>query len=164
MMIMASNKKKHSVLFVCFGNTCRSTMAEGIFQHLVKQRGISDKWIIDSAGIGSWFINCPPNERTMRVLEKNGISDYKHLGRQITEEDFRKFEFIFGMDHGNVEDLKQLAPPNSTAMISLLGEWDPQKELVIRDPYFEPSSNNHVFDKVYAQCLRCCKKILECVS
>lgn len=42
-----------SVLFVCLGNICRSTMAEGIFQHLAKQPQYSGRiGRVDSCGTG----------------------------------------------------------------------------------------------------------------
>lgn len=42
-----------SVLFVCLGNICRSTMAEGIFRDLAKQPQFKDKiGDIDSCGTG----------------------------------------------------------------------------------------------------------------
>lgn len=37
-----------SVLFVCHGNICRSTMAESVFTHKVKMLGLSDQFLIDS--------------------------------------------------------------------------------------------------------------------
>lgn len=44
---------KVSVLFVCLGNICRSTMAEGVFRHLVKDDAWKDKiGRIDSCGTG----------------------------------------------------------------------------------------------------------------
>lgn len=43
-----------AVLFVCLGNICRSTMAEGIFQSLAKQPQYKDKiGAIDSCGTGT---------------------------------------------------------------------------------------------------------------
>ena len=43
-----------SVLFVCLGNICRSTMAEGIFRDLAKQPQYKEKiGRIDSCGTGS---------------------------------------------------------------------------------------------------------------
>ncbi|XP_055901277.1 low molecular weight phosphotyrosine protein phosphatase-like [Biomphalaria glabrata] len=159
-----TEQQKRSVLFVCLGNICRSTMAEGILHHLVKQRGIADNWIIDSAGTGSWHVGCPPDDRTMTVLKKNGVRDYHHLGRLITEEDFTSFEFIFGMDHSNIADISDLAPEESTAKIALLGEYDPQKELIIEDPYFAYRNNKNAFNEVYEQCLRCCTAFLDSVS
>ncbi|XP_059170862.1 low molecular weight phosphotyrosine protein phosphatase-like [Physella acuta] len=154
----------HSVLFVCLGNICRSTMAEGIFQHLVQQRGLKDKWLIDSAGTGDWHIGKSPDDRTMQVLKKNGIKGYKHSGRLITEDDFTTFEYIFGMDHANITDINDIAPANSTAKISLLGSYDPQKELIIEDPYFAYNHNKNAFNEVYEQCMRCCTAFLDSVS
>lgn len=38
------------VLFVCLGNICRSKMAEYMFKDMLKNRNISNKFLIDSAG------------------------------------------------------------------------------------------------------------------
>ena len=40
------------------------------------------------------------------------------------------------MDDSNISELKDLAPSNSTAKIELLGKYDPEGELIIRDPYY----------------------------
>ena len=48
--------KKISVLFVCLGNICRSPAAEAIFIDLIKKNGLTDGFIVDSAGTGSWHI------------------------------------------------------------------------------------------------------------
>ena len=37
------------VLFVCLGNICRSPMADGVFQQLVGDAGLSDQILVDSA-------------------------------------------------------------------------------------------------------------------
>lgn len=54
----------------------------------------------------------------------------------MKKDDFYTFDYIFGMDYWNIEDLEILAPEDSTAKILLLGEFDPLNERVIRDPYF----------------------------
>jgi low molecular weight phosphotyrosine protein phosphatase len=155
---------KHSVLFVCLGNICRSTMAEGIFEHLVKQRGLQNQWLIDSAATGDWHVGGSPDSRTMNELKRNGVDGYKHTVRLITKKDFTTFHYIFGMDHQNISDIKELAPANSTAKIVLLGEYDPEKVLIIEDPYFAYSRNKRAFIEVYEQCLRCCTAFLDAVS
>ena len=48
--------KKISVLFVCLGNICRSPAAEAIFIRLLEKKGLTDGFIVDSAGTGSWHI------------------------------------------------------------------------------------------------------------
>ena len=61
------------VLFVCLGNICRSPMAEGVFQHLVDEAGLSDRIEVDSAGASSWHIGERP-PRTRNVLRQHGIA------------------------------------------------------------------------------------------
>ena len=42
--------KKYRVLFVCLGNICRSPAAQGVFEHIVRKNGMSDRIEADSAG------------------------------------------------------------------------------------------------------------------
>ncbi len=49
-------KGKHTVLFICLGNICRSPAGEGIMKSLVEKAGLSDEFEIDSAGIGNWHV------------------------------------------------------------------------------------------------------------
>ena len=63
-----SSKVKHSVLFVCWGNICRSPTAEAIFKRLLEERGVSGDWRVDSAGTGDWNLGELPDYRTLRTL------------------------------------------------------------------------------------------------
>lgn len=111
-------------------------------------------WLCDSAATADYNVGCPPDRRTIQVLEKNGIKGYKHRARLITDEDFNKFDMIFGMDHANISDLEDLKPRGRChSRLHLLGEWDPNKETIIKDPYFLPGMEP--FDEVFAQCMRC---------
>ncbi|XP_071104388.1 low molecular weight phosphotyrosine protein phosphatase-like isoform X1 [Haliotis cracherodii] len=156
---MAAPTKKKSVLFICLGNICRSTMAEGIFQHLVKTNGLTDQWEIDSAALGDWHNGVPPDDRTMRTLKKNGITGYKHLGRQIKKADFHDFDVIFGMDEDNMSELDEIKPKSCRSKLLMLGECDPEGELIIEDPYY--GNNIKDFEKVYEQCHRACNHFLQ---
>lgn len=40
------------------------------------------------------------------------------------------------MDEDNITDLKERAPDGSKAKILLLGDFDPEWERIIRDPYY----------------------------
>lgn len=64
-----------------------------------------------------------------------------HSPFQIKSKDFSEFDYIFGMDEDNMDDLKSMVPTNSKAKIELLGTYDPQGELIIRDPYYVSSCN-----------------------
>lgn len=93
-------------------------------------------WMVDSAALADWNVGRSPEERCLTVLRENGL-DSNHIGRQIGENDFQQFDYIFGMDEDNVSDLLELAPENCQAKIELLGNYR-MKELdkIIFDPYF----------------------------
>ncbi|GIX70036.1 low molecular weight phosphotyrosine protein phosphatase [Caerostris darwini] len=153
---MAESKK--SALFVCLGNICRSPIAEAVFAHFVKERGLSDKWCIDSAATADYHTGKNPDKRARSCMEKHSI-EMNHRARPISAEDFKKFNYVFGMDENNIRDLKRLAPRNSTAKIELLGDYDPEGACIIRDPYYDDGDEG--FEEVYQQCLRCCKAFLD---
>ena len=59
-------KGKHTVLFICLGNICRSPAGEGIMKSLVEKAGLSDEFEIDSAGSG----NCRCKDTTFLFIRK----------------------------------------------------------------------------------------------
>ena len=95
-----------SVLFVCLGNICRSPMAEGVFRSLA----VSNPRVgqVDSAGTGAYHTLEPPDPRTMATLRARGVTDYDHGARQVEEDDFDAFDYIFAMDRGNLRDLERM--------------------------------------------------------
>ena len=67
----ASKKQRHSsVLFVCWGNICRSPTAEAVFNKVLDERGIADRWTVDSAGTGEWNIGDAPDPRAQETLRQ----------------------------------------------------------------------------------------------
>ena len=122
------------VLFVCLGNICRSPMAEGVFQHKVKEAGLSNKITTDSAGTGHWHIGKPPHQGTRQILEVNGIA-YSHRARQIAEEDLDAFDYILTMDEMNWYEVQILG--RGTAKIARFLDYAPQFGIQeVPDPYY----------------------------
>ncbi|XP_008294399.1 low molecular weight phosphotyrosine protein phosphatase isoform X2 [Stegastes partitus] len=148
-----------SVLFVCLGNICRSPIAEAVFRKMATDAGVADKWIIDSGATSDWNIGSSPDSRGLACLRKHGI-ETSHRARQVTNQDFTSFEYILCMDESNLSELNRRANLVKTysAKIELLGSYDPQKQLIIKDPYYGSGED---FEKVYEQCVRCCKAFLE---
>ena len=99
------NKKR--ILFVCLGNICRSPAAEGIFQHLVNQQQLTDDFIIDSAAIGPWHVGDLPDARMRRCGTRHGY-DFSTRARQLTSDDFARFDYIIGMDTANIRNLNRM--------------------------------------------------------
>ncbi|XP_046826008.1 uncharacterized protein LOC124427308 isoform X1 [Vespa crabro] len=145
-----SQKKK--VLMICLGNICRSPIAEAVFDDQIKKIGLTDQWEVDSAALIGYHTGKNPDRRAMSVLKQRGLTSYSHRARQITVDDFNKYDWIFGMDVENIRELNKLKPQGSKAIIELLGKYDPEGETIIRDPYYDDDSTG--FEKAYDQCVR----------
>lgn len=151
-----------SVLFVCLGNICRSPLAEGVFRHLVEERGLSERFVIDSAGTGAWHVGQPPDRRSVEVAEAHDII-LTGRGRQVRAHDLRRFDVVVAMDRDNLEDLRDLAEAtDGGARLHLLREFDPQADSPdVPDPYFDGASG---FETVYQMVRRSCERLLDALA
>lgn len=103
------NKEKISVLFVCLGNICRSCTAEEIMRHYVKEAGLEDRILLDSAGLTNYHQGEPADARMRAHAARRGYR-ITHLSRPVTYDDFFRFDLIAGMDDRNLDKLKAMAP------------------------------------------------------
>ena len=97
------------ILFVCLGNICRSSTAEGVMLHLIKEAGLEEEFVIDSAGILSYHQGELPDSRMRAHAARRGYQ-LVHRSRPVRTEDFYNFDLIIGMDDRNIDDLKEKAP------------------------------------------------------
>lgn len=100
---------KKKILFVCLGNICRSSTAEGVMLSLLKKAGMENEVMIDSAGILSYHQGELPDSRMRAHAAKRGYN-LVHRSRPVVTDDFEKFDLILGMDDRNIDDLKEKAP------------------------------------------------------
>ena len=131
--------KKISVLFVCLGNICRSPAAEAIFINLLEKKGLTDAFIVDSAGTGSWHIGKKADSRMRIAAEKRDINILS-TARQITSKDFEEFNYILAMDDSNIrniQDLKNRISSTDYASIKKIQNFRSVfNEQEVPDPYF----------------------------
>ena len=131
--------KKVSVLFVCLGNICRSPAAEAIFIDLIKKKRLTDSFMVDSAGTGSWHIGKKADLRMRIAAERRDIRILSRA-RQITSEDLEKFNYILAMDNSNfrnIKNLKNLTSSTQLAAIKKIQDFRSVfKEKEVPDPYF----------------------------
>ncbi|XP_043605153.1 low molecular weight phosphotyrosine protein phosphatase-like isoform X2 [Bombus pyrosoma] len=151
--------QKKRVLMVCLGNICRSPIAEAVFKNEINVLGLNESWEVESAAIIGYHTGKCPDPRAMSTLREKGITNYSHTARTVNTDDFTTFNWIFGMDNSNIEELNNMKPANCTAKIELLGKYDPKGEIIIKDPYY--MNNNNGFYKAYEQSTRCIKAFLQ---
>jgi len=138
------------VLFVCLGNICRSPTAEGVFTKLVNDKELADKISIDSAGTGDYHIGKSPDLRAQEAALKRGINIDHLAARQVSPNDFEKFDYIVAMDKSNYANLQIVCPAEHKQKLHLFLQFAPELETEeVPDPYFGGKSGfEHVLNLV----------------
>ncbi len=148
------------VCFVCLGNICRSPLAQGVFESLVKKEGLQDRIIISSAGTSHWHVGSPPDDRMQETARQHGIQ-LNSRGRQFQAADFKQMDLVLAMDHNNLSALEQLRPEAELQeKLFLFRSFDPENngDLDVPDPYY---GGDQGFETVYQMVERTCPKVLD---
>jgi protein-tyrosine-phosphatase len=115
-------KPGQSILFVCYGNTCRSPMAEGLVRKL-----LGEKIRVESAGLAPAFEGPQPEAvAVMEDLFGVDISDY--LTQDVFALSLEDYPWIIALDAHVYETLKARFPELGERLL----RWD------IDDPFGRP--------------------------
>ena len=142
------------VLFVCLGNICRSPAAEGVFLHLLAQRGLEDSFTVDSAGTGGWHVGKPADTRMRRAAERRGIQLLSRA-RQVEVADLLEFDHILTMDDDNLRTLRELSKdkPIRARIEPLMAYGRRSGSSEVPDPYYGGREGfEHVLDLLEDAC------------
>ena len=110
------------VLFICHGNICRSTLAEGVFTHKVTSLGLTHNFEIDSFATSREEIGNPPHYGTVNKLREEHIPLVPHHAKQITWKDYERADYIIGMDSSNLRGMQRICGGDPEHKFSLLME------------------------------------------
>ena len=143
------------VLFICHGNICRSTMAQFVFQDMVNREGISDSFYIDSAATSREEIGNPPHYGTVRKLNEVGVPVLNHQARQLTKNDYEKYDYFIGMDSANIRNMNRILGFDPEEKIHKLLDYTDRKG-DIADPWYTGN-----FDVTYQDVLEGCEQFLK---
>jgi protein-tyrosine phosphatase len=141
-----------SVLFVCMGNICRSPTAEAVFRHRAGNAGIAGGLLVDSAGTHERQVGNPPDRRATAAAARRGYDLTALRARQVTVDDFDRFEYILAMDTQNLRDLERLRPRYFKGNLGRLLDFAPSLGLRdIADPWAaDPRAFETVLDQIEA--------------
>ena len=114
------------VLFVCYGNICRSPMAEFVMKDLVRQAGREREFLIASAATSSEEIGNPVYPPARRKLAEHGIDCAGKRARQL----------LIGMDRGNLRAMERLFGGDREGKLHPLLEYAGRSDREIADPWY----------------------------
>ena len=123
------------IMFVCYGNICRSPMAEFIMKDYVKKMGKEKEFYIQSSATHTDGLGCRPHRGTRAILERLGISYEGKVGVMLKREDYDNYDYFIGMDKDNVIDMKRMLGGDIDNKVSLLMDYTERKGEVA-DPYW----------------------------
>jgi protein-tyrosine phosphatase len=151
---------KIGVLFVCLGNICRSPLAKGVFEEVVRAEGLQDRFDVDAAGTSNYHTGDPPDPRTVSEARRRGLV-LEHAARQIRAEDLERFDYVIAMDASNLGKIERLTKSlRRHAELHLLRAFDDEAsdDLEVPDPYFGGQDG---FADVHDMVERACRGLLE---
>ena len=136
------------VLFVCLGNICRSPLAQGVFEGVLRREDLEDEVSVDSAGTGRWHVGSPPDHRALSAAALRGVDIGSQRARQITPEDCEEFDYVLTMDEENYRRVAALCRGSAVVRPFLdFATGSPERE--VPDPYSGgPDEFEHVLDLV----------------
>lgn len=123
------------ILFVCYGNICRSPMAEFVMKDLAKKAGIAPRLLIESAATSREEIGNPVYPPARSKLAEHKISCEGHTARQMTAADYGKYDLLIGMDGANLRDMRHICGGDPNGKIHLLMDYT-SRPGDVADPWY----------------------------
>ncbi|MDY2777767.1 MAG: low molecular weight protein-tyrosine-phosphatase [Collinsella sp.] len=145
----------HRIMFVCHGNICRSTMAQFVFEDLVRKAGREDEFIVDSAATSREEIGNPPHHGTVSKLREVGVPIGRHRARQIARAEYDDWDHIVYMDGENEHGLMRILGGDPQGKCSRLLDFAGANRDVA-DPWYTGD-----FDATYRDVLAGCTALLD---
>ena len=142
------------ILFVCHGNICRSPMAEFVMKDLAKKAGLASQFHIESAATSREEIGNPVYPPARRKLAEHGISCDGHAARQLTNQDYDKYDLLIGMDSANLRNMHRICGGDPDGKVLKLLEFAGTNRSV-DDPWYTGD-----FETTYADVCDGCEGLL----
>lgn len=121
------------ICFVCYGNICRSPMAEYILKQKLREIGKDGDFVVESRAISDEEYGHDIYPPIKDVMDKQHILYDKHKATPLKASDYSKFDKFICMDDSNVRDINYIF--DNTSKVSKLLDRD------ISDPWFTRDFN-----------------------
>lgn len=108
------------IMFVCYGNICRSPMAEFMMKDLVEKKGKSNEFFIASAATSAEEIGSRVHYGTREILDRLNIDYSAKRAVRLQLADYNKYDYFIGMDEDNRRNMKRMLGGDPENKVHLL--------------------------------------------
>lgn len=133
------------IVFVCWGNICRSPMAERVARKFAADAGLDLD--ITSAAVSSEELGAPIDRRAARVLTRAGYDASGHRAHRITADEITSADLVIAAEQVHIDRMLRLVPDAQN--LRLINDFNPAKPsgTPLIDPWYGPESG---FDETLA--------------
>jgi len=127
-----------SILFVCLGNICRSSLAEGVAKAKAKKQGVIMQ--IDSAGTSRFHNGEAPCVISQNLAIAHGIDISKQRSQHTGAFNLHSYDMVIAMDESNRRDLETIG----VKKLYKFGDFG-FDGADVADLYYEPEEAQNVY-------------------
>ena len=135
----------HRIMFVCYGNICRSTMAEFLMKDFVKKKGREKEFYIASSGTSYEEYGNPVHRGTRAILSRLNISCEGKTAEKLNKNDYNDYDLFIGMDEMNRRDMLRIFGKDPDGKIKLLMDFT-KRPRNVADPYWTRNFEETFYD------------------
>lgn len=130
-------------------------MAEFIFKALANAYGMAEHFYVESAAVSTEEIGCGIYPPARRCLTQHGVPfDNAKTARQVTRQDYAKFDRIICMDSSNLRRIRRIIPDDPEGKIHLMMSYTGSGRDVA-DPWYTGD-----FETTFQDILNACQAML----
>ena len=133
-------------------------MAEALFVHMARERGVLDRFEVDSVGLHGYHEGEPADPRTRRLGARHRI-EVTSIAREIRPSDITEADLILAMDRGHQRELSARSPAAHRHKIRLMRSYDQAgADPDVADPYYGGMEG---FERMFEVLQVCCRNLLD---
>jgi protein-tyrosine phosphatase len=144
------------LLFVCWGNICRSPTAEAVMRRMAEDAGLAGLVVVDSAGTSAEHQGGPPDRRAIAEADRRGLDLRPLRARRVRPSDWDDFDLLLVADGVVEASLLRQAPRGADlGKVRRMTAFGPDAGTIheVPDPYYGgPDGFEHVYEVVCRAC------------
>ena len=125
-----------NILFICWGNICRSPAAALVFGELARRAGLADGFFAASAGVSDEEEGNGVYPPMRRLLEARGLDCSGHSARMLRRGDYAAFDLLVCMDEATIGRTRRFFGGDPEGKVRNLLDYAGRTGEEIDDPWY----------------------------